>query len=115
MSSLRSWIRRAKARRVAALAPREIPVPPAPLPPPPPPARVGHRPAPPPPPPPGRPPPPPPPLPPASFPPAGRAPSVRLMLADGSVTEPPGEELGERIEYLAANLLKRLHPPGPAP
>jgi hypothetical protein len=37
------------------------------------------------------------------------------MLADGTVTEPPGEELGERIEYLATNLLKRLHPPGSAP
>jgi hypothetical protein len=37
------------------------------------------------------------------------------MLADGSVAEPPGEELGARIEYLAANLLKHTHPPRAAP
>jgi hypothetical protein len=34
------------------------------------------------------------------------------MMADGSVAEPPEEELGARIAYLAENLLRRRPGPG---
>jgi hypothetical protein len=125
MSSMRTLLRRFRRRRkvdaqVRGTVPLASPLPPSSPPPPPPPPRPRLRSmAPPPPPPPdprepppsgqpGHPQPPPPPPPPAVADTPGASGSrVRLMMADGSVTEPPEEEMGARIAYLAENLLRR--------
>jgi hypothetical protein len=129
MSSLGTLLRRFRRRRKADApvrwtVPLGPPLPPSsssPPPPPPPRLRSITPPPPPPadprePPPPGhsgRPhPPPPPPRPAAADPPEGSGSRVRLMMADGSVTEPPEEQMGARIAYLAENLLRRRPGPG---